>query len=107
MAPKSASVVKRTRLTVKSPEVIVRQPSNLSVDSALVVSPEPACALVALQPAEPDVTPPTTALVACKEEETDTKEEDCLPAAGRAQKGCGMNPLEVSHMLAMLKKEKK
>ena len=107
MAPKAASSAKRCRPTVKSPELVVRQPSNLSVDSALVASPELAGALLALPPAQPAVAAPTKAFVACKEEETDTKEEDCLQGHRRAQKGCGMNPLEVSRMLAMLKKRGK
>ena len=106
MAPKVVSVAKRSRVTVKSPELVVRQPSKLSVDSDLVCSPEPAGALVALQFAEVDVAAPITALVACKEEETDTKQEDCPEGAGRARKGAGMNPLEVSRMLSMLKKRK-
>ena len=55
MATKTASAAKRSRVTVKSPELVVRQPSTLSADSELVASPEPAGALVALPPAEPDV----------------------------------------------------
>ena len=106
MSPKAASDAKRCRITVKSPEHVVRQASTLSVDSKSVASPEPAGVLVALQPAEPDVAAPITALVECKKEETDAKEEDCPNGRGNARKGEGMNPLEVSRMLSMLKKRR-
>ena len=83
----------------------LRNTSNLAcsiVDDVGVVWP--VGVLVALQPAEPDVAAPIAALVECKKEETDAKEEDCQNGRGNAMKGEGMNPLEVSRMLGMLKK---
>ena len=106
MSPKAASAAKRCRIASKSPEHVVRQASTLSVDSKSVASPDPAGVLVALQPAEPDVAAPIAALVECKKEETDAKEEDGQNGRGNARKGEGMNPLEVSRMLGMLKKRK-
>ena len=44
------------------------------------------------------------ALVECKEEDT---EHEPISGARRAAKGEGMNPLEVSRMLTMLKKRRK
>ena len=117
MAPK--------RRSVKSP---AQQPADISDDSALN-APEVAGALVDL-PAElavadasgpllesqltaseplleSQLTVADAPMLECKKEETDEEGDKVAMSRRNAKRGCGMNPLEVSRMLAVLKKRRK
>ena len=110
MAPKVPKVagLKRSRLTAKSPVADARVPLELGngpVPSELGdadVPRELSDSPVPLQLSSDIV---ASALVPVKEEEADPPTQE-HKGRRNAKKGEGMNPLEVSRMLGMLKKRK-